>query len=74
MPRISYEESLGIQEKSDSTQTKSPLTTSYQCPADQLSRAKNDKGDSFQWYLEDDEGKHDINEVHNMTFDGWGTS
>jgi hypothetical protein len=32
------------------------MTTSYQSPADQLSRTKNDKkGDSSHWYLEDDE-------------------
>jgi len=56
IPRISYKESFGIQEKSDSTRPKSPMTTSYQSLADQLSRTKNDKkGDSSHWYLEDDE-------------------
>lgn len=74
MPRISYEESFGIEEKSDYAKTKNAMTRTYQCPADQPSRSKNDKGDNFHWYLEDDEAKNDITEVHNMTFDGWGTS
>jgi hypothetical protein len=67
----SYEAPLDIEDKTKALIATKPATI-YQCPAEKSERAKNDKGDSFNWYLEDAEAKENLTDVHALTFDGWG--
>jgi hypothetical protein len=68
----SYEAPVGIDEKTTNALIATKPTTIYQCPTKNPGRAKNDKGDSFNWYLEDAEDKENLTDVHASTFDAWG--
>ncbi len=67
----SYEAPLGIEEKTKALIATKPATI-YRCPTKNPGRAKNDKGDNFNWYLEDTAEKENLTDVHALTFDGWG--